>query len=160
MITSTKELADYFEQCLAGYSNAKSVSNWVMGDLSRLLNAGNMDITQCRIKPAQLADMLRLMDGGTISGKIAKVVFEEMFETGKDPGQIVKEKGLVQISDQGAIEAAVDEVLAASPKVVEDFRAGKEKALGFLVGQVMKLTRGKANPEMVNKIIRDRLGRE
>lgn len=160
VITSTKELADYFEQCLAGYSNAKSVSNWVMGDLSRLLNAGNMDITQCRIKPAQLADMLRLMDGGTISGKIAKVVFEEMFETGKDPGQIVKEKGLVQISDQGAIEAAVDEVLAASPKVVDDFRAGKEKALGFLVGQVMKLTRGKANPEMVNKIIRDRLGRE
>jgi len=157
VITSSKEMADYFERCLSGYANAKSVSNWVMGDLTRLLNAGGMEITRCRIAPDQLAGMLRLLDSGTISGKIAKTVFEEMFETGKDPDSIVKEKGLVQISDQGAIEAAVDQALAANPKVVEDFRAGKEKALGFLVGQVMKVTRGKANPEMVNSIIREKL---
>jgi aspartyl-tRNA(Asn)/glutamyl-tRNA(Gln) amidotransferase subunit B len=158
VITATKELADFFEGCLAGYSNAKAVSNWVMGDLSRLLNAGSIDITRCRIKPAQLAEMLKLLESGTISGKIAKTVFEEMFETGKDPGQIVKEKGLVQISDEGAITAVVDQVLASNPKVVEDFRAGKEKALGFLVGQVMKVTRGKANPEMVNKMLREKMG--
>ncbi len=157
VITATKEMADYFEQCLACYSNAKAVSNWVMGDLLRLLNARDMDITRCRVSPSRLAGMLRLIDGGTISGKIAKTVFEEMFETGRDPETIVREKGLVQISDEGAIAAVVDEVLAANRKVVDDFRAGKEKALGFLVGQVMKLTRGKANPEMVNKIIREKL---
>ncbi|MCL6612260.1 MAG: Asp-tRNA(Asn)/Glu-tRNA(Gln) amidotransferase subunit GatB [Peptococcaceae bacterium] len=157
VITASKDLADYFEQCLEGYSNAKAVSNWVMGDLSRLLNAHDIDIARCRIRPAQLTGMLKMMDGGTISGKIAKMVFEEMFETGKDPEQIVKEKGLVQISDEGAIASVVDEVLAANPKVADDFRSGKEKALGFLVGQVMKATRGKANPEMVNRIIRERL---
>jgi len=157
VLTATKELADYFERCLAGYSNAKAASNWIMGDLTRLLNAGDMDITQCRISPAQLAGMLKLIDSGTISGKIAKMVFEEMFQTGRDPGDIVKEKGLVQISDEGAIASAVDEVLAGNPKVVDDFRSGKEKALGFLVGQVMKVTRGKANPEMVNRIIREKL---
>ncbi|MFZ5650437.1 MAG: Asp-tRNA(Asn)/Glu-tRNA(Gln) amidotransferase subunit GatB [Bacillota bacterium] len=157
VLTSSKEMADYFESCLSDYPNAKSVSNWVMGDLSRLLNAENMEITQCRIKPEQLAEMLKLIDKGTISGKIAKTVFEEMFSTGKDPKYIVKEKGLVQITDEGAITAAVDEVLAANPKVVEDFRAGKEKALGFLVGQVMKITRGKANPEMVNSMLREKM---
>ncbi len=157
VLTATKELADYFERCLAGYSNAKAASNWIMGDLTRLLNAGDMDIPQCRISPAQLAGMLKLIDSGTISGKIAKMVFEEMFQTGRDPGDIVKEKGLVQISDEGAIASAVDEVLAGNPKVVDDFRSGKEKALGFLVGQVMKVTRGKANPEMVNRIIREKL---
>ncbi|MFZ5632578.1 MAG: Asp-tRNA(Asn)/Glu-tRNA(Gln) amidotransferase subunit GatB [Bacillota bacterium] len=157
VITATKELADYFEECVAGYPNAKAASNWVMGELSRLLNANNMEITQCRIRPAQLAGMLKLMDGGTISGKIAKMVFEEMFATGKDPEQVVKEKGLVQISDEGAIAAVVDQVLADNPKVVEDFRSGKEKALGFLVGQVMKVTRGKANPEMVNKLLREKM---
>ncbi|MFZ5642115.1 MAG: Asp-tRNA(Asn)/Glu-tRNA(Gln) amidotransferase subunit GatB [Bacillota bacterium] len=157
VITSTKELADFFEACLKGYANAKAVSNWVMGDLSRLLNAANMDITDCRIKPEQLADMLKLMEKGTISGKIAKTVFEEMFETGKNPEEIVKQKGLVQISDEGAIAAVIDEVIASNPKVVEDFRVGKEKAIGFLVGQVMKSTRGKANPEIVNKMLRERI---
>ncbi|MFZ5647628.1 MAG: Asp-tRNA(Asn)/Glu-tRNA(Gln) amidotransferase subunit GatB [Bacillota bacterium] len=157
VITSTKEMADYFEICLSEYPNAKTVSNWVMGDLSRLLNAASMDISQCRIKPGQLAEMLKLIDKGTISGKIAKTVFEEMFETGKGPEDIVREKGLVQITDEGAIASVVDQVLADNPKVVEDFRAGKEKALGFLVGQVMKLTRGKANPEMVNRMLKEKI---
>ncbi|MFZ5595422.1 MAG: Asp-tRNA(Asn)/Glu-tRNA(Gln) amidotransferase subunit GatB [Bacillota bacterium] len=158
VITSTKELADYFEACLEQYPAAKTVSNWVMGDLSRLLNAENTDIAHCPVKPGQLADMLKLLDKGTISGKIAKTVFEEMFASGKDPEEIVREKGLMQISDEGAIAAAVDDVIASNPKVVEDFRSGKEKALGFLVGQVMKVTRGKANPEMVNRLLKEKLG--
>jgi len=157
VLTNTKELADYFEACVTDYPNPKAVSNWVMGDLSRLLNANNRDITDCPIKPKQLASMLQLMDKGTISGKIAKTVFEEMFATGKDAETIVKEKGLVQISDEGAIASVVDEILANNPKSVEDYRDGKEKALGFLVGQVMKATRGKANPELVNKLLKEKL---
>ena len=157
VLTADKDTADYFEACYALYPNAKAVSNWVMGDLSRLLNATNTGIALCRVTPGHLAGMLALMDKGTISGKIAKSVFEEMFNTGKEPEQIVKEKGLVQITDESAIGEAVDRVLAENPKVVEDFRAGKEKALGFLVGQVMKQTRGKANPEMVNKLLKQRL---
>jgi len=157
VLTNTRELADYFEDCLAGYGNPKTMSNWVMGDLSRLLNAKSMDIADCPVRPGQLAALLRLIDGGTISGKIAKGVFEEMFETGKDPEAIVKAKGLLQISDEGAIAAAVDEVIAKNPKSVADYRAGKEKAIGFLVGQVMKATRGKANPDLVNRLLKERL---
>jgi len=157
VLTSTKELADFFEACVRAYPNPKIVGNWIMGDLLRLLNANNMEIDGCRIKPGQLASMLQLMDRGTISGKIAKTVFEEMFASGKDPDTIVKEKGLVQISDEGAIAAVVDGVIAGNPKTVEDYRAGKEKALGFLVGQVMKATKGKANPELVNRLLKERL---
>ncbi len=157
VITATKEMADYFEECLNHYPNAKVAGNWIMGDLSRLLNAGNLDISQCKISPGQLAGMLNLMDKGTISGKIAKTVFEEMFATGKDPEQIVKEKGLTQISDEGAVASVVDQVIADNPKVVEDYRAGKDKAMGFLVGQVMKATRGKANPELVNRLLKEKL---
>lgn len=157
VLTSTKELADYFEACVWAYPNPKAVSNWIMGDLSRLLNAGGVEITACRIKPAQLASLLQLVDEGTISGRIAKTVFEEMFASGKDPGDIVKEKGLIQISDVNAIMAVVAEVLAQNPKSVEDFRSGKERALGFLVGQVMKATGGKANPELANRLLKERL---
>lgn len=157
ILTNTKEMADYFEDCVSAYPNPKVVSNWVMGDLLGLLNADGVEITACKIKPEQLASMLVLIDEGTISGKIAKTVFVEMFASGKDPKNIVKEKGLVQISDEGAIIAVVDEVLTKNPKSVEDFRAGKERALGFLVGQVMKATRGKANPELVNKLLKEKL---
>jgi aspartyl-tRNA(Asn)/glutamyl-tRNA(Gln) amidotransferase subunit B len=157
VLTATKEMADYFEECVALYPNAKAVSNWMMGDLSRLLNAHNMDITRCKVSPRQLTDMLKLMDRGTISGKIAKTVFEEMFATGKDPEQIVQEKGLVQITDEGAIAAVVEEVLASNAKVVEDYLKGKDRAFGFLVGQVMKATRGKANPELVNRLLKEKL---
>ncbi|RKO66984.1 Asp-tRNA(Asn)/Glu-tRNA(Gln) amidotransferase subunit GatB [Desulfofundulus salinus] len=157
VLTATKEMADYFEECVALYPNAKAVSNWMMGDLSRLLNAHNIDITRCKVSPRQLTDMLKLMDKGTISGKIAKTVFEEMFATGKDPEQIVQEKGLVQITDEGAIAAVVEEVLAGNAKVVEDYLKGKDRAFGFLVGQVMKATRGKANPELVNRLLKEKL---
>lgn len=157
IITASKEMADFFEECLKHYPGAKAVANWLMGDLTRLLNAENREIDQCLVQPVQLARMLQLLDNGTISGKIAKTVFEEMYRTGKDPDQIVQEKGLVQISDTAAIAAVVEQVIADNPKVVEDYRGGKEKALGFLVGQVMKQTRGKANPELVNKLLKEKL---
>ncbi len=157
IITGTVELSDFFEACLASYPQPKTVCNWLMGELLRLLNATGTEMSHCRLKPEQLAAMLALIDQGTISGKIAKTVFEEMFATGKDPDTIVREKGLVQISDEGALAALVDEVIAQNPKTVEDYRSGKEKALGFLVGQVMKATRGKANPEIVNRLLKEKL---
>ncbi|KKM09566.1 glutamyl-tRNA amidotransferase [Clostridiales bacterium PH28_bin88] len=157
VITSSKALADFFDRAVDLYHDAKTVSNWVMGDLLRLLNANGQEIEESAITPEGLAALLKLMDDGTISGKIAKTVFEEMFTTGKPPADIVKEKGLVQISDEGEIAAMVDRVLAANPGVVEDYRSGKEKAFGFLVGQVMKETKGKANPTLVNKLLKERL---
>ncbi|MDD3654282.1 MAG: Asp-tRNA(Asn)/Glu-tRNA(Gln) amidotransferase subunit GatB [Desulfotomaculaceae bacterium] len=157
VLTNTRELADYFEDCVAVYPNAKTVSNWVMGDLSRLLNASVVGIINCPIKPEQLGALLQLIEKGTISGKIAKTVFEEMFATGKAAETIVKEKGLVQISDEGAITAIVEEVIAKNQKSVDDYRAGKERALSFLVGQVMKASKGKANPELVNRLFKERL---
>jgi len=157
IITGSKALADYFDACISLYPEAKTVSNWLMGDLIRLLNAEDQDIRECAIRPEMLVDMLKLIDNGTISGKIAKTVFEEMFKTGKKPEEVVKEKGLVQISDQSEIDAMVDQVLAANPKSVEDYKAGKEKAIGFLVGQVMKLSKGKANPGMVNELLREKM---
>lgn len=157
ILTATRELAGYYEDCVKIYLNPKVVSNWLMGDLARLLNANGIDITACRVKPGQLASLLELIDKGTISGKIAKTVFEEMFATGKDPGVIVKEKGLIQISDEGAIVAIVEEVLAGNPKSVEDYKAGKVKALGFLVGQVMKASKGKANPDLVNRLLIEKI---
>jgi len=159
VLTSTRELADYFERCVELYNHPKTVSNWVMGDLSRMMNATGTEIGDVCIRPEQLAGMLQLLDKGTISGKIAKTVFEEMFRTGKDPEAIVKEKGLVQISDQAVIEKVVEEVIANNTKSVEDYLSGKERALGFLVGQVMKATKGKANPGLVNKLLREKLGK-
>ncbi|SHK28661.1 Asp-tRNA(Asn)/Glu-tRNA(Gln) amidotransferase subunit GatB [Desulforamulus aeronauticus] len=157
ILTLTKEMSDYFEEIIGHYDKPKVISNWMMGEMSRLLNVSGTDITACKIKPLQLAELVKLIDQGTISGKIAKTVFEEMFESGKDPAVIVKEKGLVQISDEGAIASVVDEMIAANPKSVEDFKAGKDKAIGFLVGQVMKATKGKANPDVVNKLLREKL---
>ncbi|MBF7081910.1 Asp-tRNA(Asn)/Glu-tRNA(Gln) amidotransferase subunit GatB [Desulfallas sp. Bu1-1] len=157
VLTSSRELADFYEQCVNKFNNPKTVSNWVMGELLRMMNAGGVEIDEVKIKPAQLAQLLELMEKGTISGKIAKTVFEEMFNTGKDPNAIVKEKGLVQISDEGLIEKVVEEVIAANPKSVDDYRGGKKQALGFLVGQVMKATKGKANPGLVNKLLQEKL---
>jgi len=157
VITGSRELADYFDQCAASYPDAKTVANWVTGELLRFLNANGMDIKETRVSPSHLVEMLKMIDKGTISGKIAKTIFEEMFATGKRAAEIVKDKGLVQISDEGAIAAIVDQVISANPQSVEDFRAGKEKALGFLVGQIMKETKGKANPALVNKLLKEKL---
>jgi len=161
LLVSERALADWFEEATASYtlsfSGPKVVSNWVKGELTRLLNEDNRSIEGCPMKPQQLADMLTLMDKGTISGKIAKTVFEEMYKTGKDAEVIIKEKGLVQISDTGEIEKMVDEVITKSPDEVERFKAGEQKLLGFFVGQVMKATKGKANPQIVNELLRKKL---
>jgi aspartyl-tRNA(Asn)/glutamyl-tRNA(Gln) amidotransferase subunit B len=156
-IASERSLAGWYEDAVKAGGQPKAVSNWTMGDLMRLLNDENKTIEECPIKPQQLAGMLKLIDSGTISGKIAKTVFEEMYKTGKDADSIVKEKGLVQISDTGEIEKAVDEVIAKNPNEVERFKAGDEKLLGFFVGQIMKVTKGKANPQMVNELLRKKL---
>ncbi|MHB1418517.1 MAG: Asp-tRNA(Asn)/Glu-tRNA(Gln) amidotransferase subunit GatB [Bacillota bacterium] len=157
VITASKALADFFDQCAKLYNDAKTISNWIMGELLRLLNAHNIEIGECPIRPEGLAKLLTLVDRGTVSGKMAKTVFEEMFGTGKDPEEIVQEQGLIQISDESALGAIIDKILAENPKSIEDYRNGKDKAVGFLVGQVMKETKGKANPGMVNQMLKDRM---
>lgn len=157
VITSSVHMADFFEESLQYTNDAKAVANWIMGDLLGYLNANNMELSDVSITGKALGEMIGLLEKGTISGKIAKTVFKAMIETGKDPQTIVKEQGLVQISDESAIIAVVDQVIAANPQSVEDYKAGKEKAIGFLVGQVMKETKGKANPGLVNKLLKERL---
>jgi aspartyl-tRNA(Asn)/glutamyl-tRNA(Gln) amidotransferase subunit B len=159
VITSSKGLSDFFDQALKGYSDAKVLANWVMGDFMRLLNAKQCSVEVSPVAPQQLAELLTLIEKGAISGKIGKTVIEEMFETGKNPADIVKEKGLAQISDQGALLKIVGEVIAANPKSVEDFKAGKEQVIGFLVGQIMKATKGQANPGAVNTLLREQLSK-
>ncbi|MDI6689095.1 MAG: Asp-tRNA(Asn)/Glu-tRNA(Gln) amidotransferase subunit GatB [Actinomycetota bacterium] len=156
-LTSSKALGDFFEECMKSYSDVKKVSNWMMGELLYHLNAANMEIDECAVTPKHLVQLLKLIDDGTISGKIAKAVFEEMFETGKLPQIIVEEKGLTQITDEEELTRIVELVLEENPGVVEDYRKGRERALGFLVGQVMRLTKGRANPQLVNKLLRERL---
>jgi aspartyl-tRNA(Asn)/glutamyl-tRNA(Gln) amidotransferase subunit B len=157
LLTTEKPVAEWFEDAVKTGAQPKTVSNWMMGDLMRLLNEENKSIEECPLKPAQLAGMLGLMDNNTISGKIAKTVFEEMYRTGRDAEIIVKEKGLVQISDESAIEKAVDDVIAKNPKELDRFRGGDEKLLGFFVGQVMKSMKGKANPQVVNELLKKKL---
>ena len=133
--------------------DAKSVSNWIMGDLLGYLNSNNLELSEVKITGQGLGEMIGLIEKGTISSKIAKTVFKEMLESGKLPAQIVEEKGLVQISDEGAIKGIVEQVVANNPQSVEDYKAGKQKAIGFLVGQVMKESKGKANPALANKLL-------
>ncbi|MGZ7444557.1 Asp-tRNA(Asn)/Glu-tRNA(Gln) amidotransferase subunit GatB [Paenibacillus sp. TH7-28] len=153
VITSSKALADLFENSLEYTKDAKAVSNWIMGDLLGYLNTNGLELTDVKLTGQGLGEMIGLLEKGTISSKIAKTVFKEMLQSGKLPQQIVEEQGLVQISDEGAIKAIVDEVIAGNPASVEDYKAGKEKAIGFLVGQVMKQSKGKANPGLVNKLL-------
>lgn len=153
VITSSKALADLFESSLAYTKDAKAVSNWIMGDLLGYLNSNSLELSDVKLTGQGLGEMIGLIEKGTISSKIAKTVFKEMLQSGKLPQQIVEEQGLVQISDEGAILAIVKEVVANNPASVEDYKAGKEKAIGFLVGQVMKQSKGKANPGLVNKLL-------
>ncbi|MFD1179686.1 Asp-tRNA(Asn)/Glu-tRNA(Gln) amidotransferase subunit GatB [Paenibacillus puldeungensis] len=153
VITSSKGLADLFESSLQYTKDAKSVSNWIMGELLGYLNSNGLELSDVKLTGQGLGEMIGLLDKGTISSKIAKTVFKEMLQSGKLPQQIVEEQGLVQISDEGAILAIVNEVVANNPASVEDYKAGKEKAIGFLVGQVMKQSKGKANPGLVNKLL-------
>lgn len=159
VLTAERPLAAYFERAenAAKPGAAKSVSNWVMGDVLRLLNEKNLSIEDCPVSPGNLAKMVSLIEDDTISGKIAKQVFDIMAETGDDPEGIVEEQGLRQITDTGAIEAAVDDVIEANPGEVEGYKGGKTKLIGFFVGQVMKATQGKANPQTVQKILKEKL---
>jgi len=158
VLTASKDIADYYEECVRRGAEPKAASNWIMGDLQFLLRETGTDVSACKIAPEDLAAMLKLIENGTISGKIAKTVFEEMFATGKVPAEIVRERGLQQITDTEQISKAIDEVLRDNPEPVESYRRGKTKAMAFLVGQVMKVTKGKANPQLVNEILREKLG--
>lgn len=157
VITASKKLADFFEESLAYTKDAKAVSNWIMGDLLGYLNAGNLELQDVKITGKGLGEMIGLIEQGTISSKIAKTVFKAMIESGKEPQTIVEEQGLVQISDEGAIKGIVEQIIDNNPQSVADYKAGKEKAIGFLVGQIMKETKGKANPGLVNKLILESL---
>jgi aspartyl-tRNA(Asn)/glutamyl-tRNA(Gln) amidotransferase subunit B len=158
LLTAERPAAEWFEEAVRAGAQPKAVSNWMMGELMKLLNEENRAIEDCPLKPVQLAGLLSLIDKGTISGKIAKTVFDEMYKTGKDAEDIVKEKGLVQISDASAIEKVVDEIIAGSPKEVERYKGGEEKLLGFFVGQAMKAMKGKANPQLLNELLKKKLG--
>jgi aspartyl-tRNA(Asn)/glutamyl-tRNA(Gln) amidotransferase subunit B len=158
VLTAEKEVADYFEAALETYAEPKKLSNWVMGEVMRELNDRGATMEGCKVLPAELAALVRLVDDGVISGTIAKNVFKELFETGGDPEAHVKAKGLVQISDTSAIEGLVDEVLAENPAEVERYRGGDRKLTGFFVGQVMKKSRGKANPALVNQLLAKKIG--
>ncbi|MBO8142843.1 MAG: Asp-tRNA(Asn)/Glu-tRNA(Gln) amidotransferase subunit GatB [Firmicutes bacterium] len=157
VLTGSKELADFFEACAARYGKPKAVSNWIMGEFLRLLKAEGKEVKDVSLSPAAVAKLLELIDQGVLSGSAAKEVFEEMFRTGREPQDIVRERGLEQISDEQALLPVVDAVIEANPKAVETVRGGEMKAIGFLVGQVMKQTRGKANPKLVQNLLRQRL---
>ena len=161
LLTSRKDVADYFEAALKTHTNPKILSNWIVGDLFRVLKERRLDeqfYIECWPIPAQhLAEMVQLIDQGKISGRIAKSVFEAMLDSGKAPWQIVSEQGLEQVSDIGSIESAIDQVLAANAKQVAQFKSGNDKVFGFLVGQVMKATQGRANPKKVNELLREKL---
>ncbi len=152
-LTATRHLADFFDEAVQCGSEPTACANWIMGDVSRLLNAAEMDIQDAKVTPAHLSELIQLINDATISGKIAKSVLDDAFETGKMPKDIVKEKGLSQITDTSEIEAIVLQVVEAHPGPAQDYRDGKKKAIGFLVGQVMRATRGKANPQLVNQIL-------
>jgi len=158
VLTSSKALSVYFENVIKLHNNPKAVSNWVMGDILRELKNENIDITKCPVPPLFLSKILDNIDKGVISGKIAKTVFEECFKSSKDPDIIIKEKGLVQISDTGAILEVIKSVLDSNPEILSQYLQGKHKTFGFFVGQVMKATRGKANPASVNKLLKEELG--
>jgi aspartyl-tRNA(Asn)/glutamyl-tRNA(Gln) amidotransferase subunit B len=158
VLTTSKSLADYFEECVVLFPSPKIVSNWIMVELLRLLKQEDREIDDCPISPAGLAELLRLIDEGTISGKMAKDILELAYDSKKSPKRIVEEQGLAQVSDESVLSAVVDKVVEAHPKEVEKCRAGKTKILGFLVGQVMKDTKGQANPKKVNELLRKALG--
>jgi len=157
VLTSSKALAKYFEAAVSAFPQPKTVSNWIMSELMRELNRDDREIEACPVTPDNLAELLQLIDVGTVSGKIAKTVFEQMYTSGKRAKVIVEEKGLVQVRDEGTIETIVEEILAENPTEVEQFKAGKEKLLGFFVGQIMRKTKGKANPQLVNEILLKKL---
>ena len=167
LLTGSRATADYFEECLSFASTrdgtpppenrAKSISNWITVELSRLLNLNGIEISDARVTPAYLADVVNLIESGTVSTTLAKAVLEECFNTGAPPQEVVKERGYVQINDSSAVEAAVEEAIGSNPQAVSDYLGGKDTASKFLVGQVMKITGGKAKPALVNELVKKKL---
>ncbi|MDI6781302.1 MAG: Asp-tRNA(Asn)/Glu-tRNA(Gln) amidotransferase subunit GatB [bacterium] len=157
ILVADKYLADFYEKTVHLLANPKMVSNWIITELLCLLGEARIGINDCQVTPEHLSKILQMIEIGTISGKIGKDVLLEVFKTGMPPEQIVKEKGLVQITDTNELESMIDKILQENPKAVEQYREGKKQALGFFVGQVMRMTSGKAQPEMVNKILQKRL---
>jgi len=157
VLTDTRELADFYDACARVSNDPKTVANWFTGEFLRLTNATGISVTDAKITPQTLSDLLNLIEKGTINRNTAKTVFEEMFSTGKTPGEIVKEKGLEQVTDTSEIEAIVDKVIAASPTEVERYKAGEDRLISFFVGQIMRETKGKANPGVVNELLKRKL---
>ncbi|MCB5558708.1 Asp-tRNA(Asn)/Glu-tRNA(Gln) amidotransferase subunit GatB [Anaerosalibacter bizertensis] len=153
VLTQSKALAAFYEETVKYSKDPKQVSNWVMGDVLRRINDEELDIKDLKFTPKDLGDLLELIEEGKISNNIGKKVLRDMFDTGKSPNKIVKEKGLIQISDEGALKEIVEKVIEKNEQSVIDYKDGKDRALGFLVGQIMKETRGKANPQLANKLI-------
>ncbi len=158
VLALNKPLGDFFEETVAGGADVKKAVNWLLHEVTAALNQTDSEIDEAAFTPRHLIDLLKLIDKGTISGKMAKDIFKESFETGKLPSVIVEEKGHVQITDEDALAKIIDQVIAENPKAVEDYRGGQARAVGFLVGNVMRLTQGKASPDLVNKILKERLG--
>ena len=158
VLTATRDVAEYFEASVKLFPQPKTVSNWVMGELTRELNNTGTAIGASPVSPERLATLLRMVEQGTVSLKVARDIFPEMYRTGKAPEQIVQEKGLTQVSDEGALSQVIDDVLAKNPAQVAQFKQGKQQVLGFLVGQVMKTSGGKANPGKVNELLKHKLG--
>ncbi len=157
-ICSDLRTANYFEEAVRGYRRPKKIANWILSEFMRYLKEQRIEIDQSLVTPAMLRELFDIMDSGLISGKIAKDVFVEMMSAGKDAGSIVEEKGLKQVTDETELDTVVLEVMEENTKVVKDYRGGKEKAFGFLVGQVMKKTKGKANPKLVNRLLKEKIG--
>ena len=157
LLIEDKVLADFFEECVRGLNRPKILCNWITNDLLREVKDRKLDINQLKVKAVQLVALVEIVEKGTISGTIAKEVFAEMIQTGKDPQKIVEEKGLIQISDEGLIGSVIDKIISGNPGVIDDYKKGKKNALTFLVGQVMKETKGKANPKMVNELLKEKL---
>ena len=158
VLTATRDVAEYFESSVKLFPQPKTVSNWMMGELTRELNNTGTVIGASPVSPERLATLLRMVEQGTVSLKVARDIFPEMYRTGKAPEQIVQEKGLTQVSDEGALSQVIDDVLAKNPAQVAQFKQGKQQVLGFLVGQVMKTSGGKANPGKVNELLKHKLG--
>ena len=165
LLTGSKSMADYFEEAVSQShltdqtqdKFAKSLSNWLLGDLSRLMNLGNVDIAGIKVTPAHLAELIDMVDAGSINVSVAKTVLEQAFPSGESPGQIVRDRGYTQISDSSAVKAAVADAMAANPKAVADYLGGKDTATRFLIGQVMKITRGQAKPDLVVQLLQEGL---
>ena len=156
-ICSSKKLADYFEEAVKGYKNPKKIANWILSEMMRVVKEGEIDISKFIVKPSMLRELFNIIDSGLISGKIAKEVYEEMVKTGKKASTIVNEKGLKQVVDKNEIEMIVNDVIKENQAVIEDIKKGKKNAFGFLMGQIMKKTEGKANPKLANEILNNKL---